>query len=184
MNDDDSFCPSCGQPVYREQSNPNDYNLTSRQDWNNQSQRLTAMPMKWFKFVIWVQLFLSALSWLDKGFLLLTGTAYGDYTESLYIYYGGLKVVDILFGLLSIAFAVAAVYVRFQLSGFKRNGPKFYLYLLLASIGISLVYLILTSLILGTLTATVSAVSSILTSCLMYTLSRTYFKKRELLFVN
>ena len=51
-------------------------------------------PMKWFKFVIWVQLFLSALSTLISGIQCLSGGHYGDQADAVYAMFPNLKGVD------------------------------------------------------------------------------------------
>ncbi|MCD8142397.1 MAG: hypothetical protein LUD83_03860, partial [Clostridiales bacterium] len=140
--------------------------------------------MKWFKFVIWVQLFLAALSNLGAGLGLLTGMAYGDYVSDVYAMFPVLRPLDIFEGLLCLALAVAVIYVRFQLSGYKQKGPTLYLYFLLASVAVSLLYVLASSLALGSFAGGVSTISSLVTTVVMYVLNRIYFEKRRFLFVN
>ncbi|MCC8100308.1 MAG: hypothetical protein LIO78_09680 [Clostridiales bacterium] len=140
--------------------------------------------MKWFKFVIWVQLFLAALTNLGTAIGLLTGSIYGDYAGLVYAFYDGLRALDIIIALLCLALAGAAIYVRFQLSGYKQKGPTLYLYFLLASVAVSLLYVLASSLALGSFAGGVSTISSLVTTVVMYVLNRTYFEKRSFLFVN
>lgn len=159
---------------------PNRY--TPPQDsWNPACQQPT---MKWFKFVIWVQLFLGALSNLGTGISLLTGSIYEGYAEDVYAAFGLMRPLDILNGLLCIALAVAAIYVRFQLSGYKQKAPTLYLYYLLAGIAVSLFYLLASSLIVGTFMGDYSTIVSLVTNIVMYVLNRIYFEKRSFLFVH
>ncbi|MCD7919230.1 MAG: hypothetical protein LUG45_04020 [Clostridiales bacterium] len=140
--------------------------------------------MKWFKFVIWVQLFLTALLNVATGFGLITGTAYGDYASDVYAMFPLLRPLNIFEGLLCLALAVAAIYVRFQLSGYKQKGPALYLCFLLASVAVSLLYVLASSLALGSFAGGLSTIVSLVTSLVMYVLNRIYFEKRRFLFVN
>ena len=141
-------------------------------------------PMKWFKFIIWVQLFLAALTNAGTGIGLLTGFAYVGYAGDVYATFGGLRILDILIGLLCLALAVAAIYIRFQLSGYKQKGPTLYLCFLLVSIAVSLVYMLLASLILGTFAGDLSSIISLAANVAAVFLNRIYFEKRSFLFVN
>lgn len=154
---------------------------TTAQNW---TPPVPQPPMKWFKFVIWVQLFLAALTNAGTGIGLLTGFAYGGYAEDVYATFGGLRILDILIGLLCLALAAAAIYIRFQLSGYRQKGPTLYLCFLLVSIAVSLVYMLLASLALGSFAGDLSTIVSLVTSLVKYFLNRIYFEKRSFLFVN
>ncbi|MCD8161292.1 MAG: hypothetical protein LUE61_09030 [Clostridiales bacterium] len=140
--------------------------------------------MKWFKFIIWVQLFLAALTNAGTGIGLLTGMAYGDYVSDVYAMFPVLRLLDILEGLLCLALAAAAIYIRFQLSGYRQKGPTLYLYFLLVSIAVSLVYVLVASLILGTFAGDPSSIISLAANVVVVLLNLTYFEKRRFLFVN
>ena len=85
-------------------------------------------------------------------------------------------------GAISVVLAVLAIYVRFRLAGFRRNGPKMYLLFL----GINCVFQALNLLISfgSDLNTVSSAIGSVLTCVLMLILSSIYYKKRADLFVN
>ena len=114
--DQSKFCPSCGATV---QGAPGQQPVP----YNPQPN----LPMKWYKFVIWVQLFLAALYALSYAVRLFTGTAYGKETELYYEMYDGLRAADIVFGLMYVGVIVLAIYVRQQLAGFKKGAPEHYL---------------------------------------------------------
>ncbi|MCD8322925.1 MAG: zinc ribbon domain-containing protein [Oscillospiraceae bacterium] len=165
-------------------------NSQPRDPWDQPPQTDWGAPqtnqptMKWFKFIIWVQLFLSALGNLGTGLSLVTGLTYGEYASSVYYYFTGLKAVDIFCGLLTIALGIVAIYVRFQLSGFRRRGPDLYLYYLAANIVVSFLYIILTSVVIGTFAGDTTSIVSLIASAVLIAINSIYFKKRRHLFVN
>ncbi len=189
-------CPVCGQSVAAQPTqggNPpaqTDSRLPQQTAWNSQAPQSGWEPptprptMKWFKFIIWVQLFLAALSDLGAGLGLLTGMAYGDYVSDVYAMFPVLRPLDILEGLLCLALAVAAIYVRFQLSGYKQKGPTLYLCFLLASSAVSLVYVLVASLILRLFAGDFFPMLSLAANVVVVLLNLTYFEKRRFLFVN
>lgn len=167
-----------------------------------------ALPMKWYKFVIWVQLFLSALVSVGSALLLLTGAQYGPDSDLAYSMIGGLRVVDIIFALAQIGIAAFAIYVRQRLAGFKKGAPELYLRFIIIANVISISYnLIVVWLAVSTLTrflpganffdalgmllessstqaSLFQLVVSVIAVIVMYFLNRTYFNKRAHLFVN
>lgn len=172
---------SYGQGSYGTQ---NSYNGGYQNMGGNQYQQQT--PMKWYKFIIYVQLILGALANVVNGLMCFTGAHYGiDIASYIYDYYGiGLKIADILMALASFALAALAIFTRRNLVRFKRNAPTMYFgYVALVAI-VSLVYTILTSLITGTFLLDSSTVSSLVSSAALIALSFNYFKKREYMFVN
>lgn len=92
-----------------------------------------AQPMKWFKFIIWFQLFASAIGNLYNGIQYLTGDLYGEATEVMYEVFTSLKTLNTVYGYFCIFIALYAIVTRFMLSGFKSIGPKllYFLYILL-----------------------------------------------------
>ena len=100
--------------------------------------------MKWYKFIIYVQLFLSALSGLVNGIKYITGSVYGDASEreTIYGFFPSMKTVSTITGILMLAAAVVAIIARQKLAGFKHDGPMFYYITCGISIGASLIYCI------------------------------------------
>ena len=97
--------------------------------------------MKWFHFVIYFQLFVSALVGLWNGFQLLTGRIYGENTDRVYSYFSGLKGVDTIIGICYIAIAIFALVTRFMLADFKKCGPAMYIGMQVAGLIISIAYI-------------------------------------------
>ena len=196
--DESKFCPSCGAsfnsaaqsaatPQPTEAPVPGAAPVPAPPVPGAAPAGAAAPEMKWYKFIIWVQLFLSALSLVGTGIMLLTGTHYGDAKALVYMVYGGLQAADIIFAIVFIALAVCCIIVRMNLAKFKKGAPTQYLILLGANIAAQLVY----ALALAAITQInvfqamdSSTVAQIITSVVMIALSKIYFDKREHLFTN
>ncbi len=141
-------------------------------------------PMKWYKFIIYVQLFLTALLNLGSAVSYFTGNQYRGNVDAVYATFPGMKTLDTLMGVASIAVAVFGVIVRQKLAGFKKEGPRWYLILFGVSAVASVLYLIAGSNITGINLMDSSSVSSIAVSIVMIVVNKSYFDKRQELFVN
>lgn len=146
-------------------------------------------PMKYYKFVIWVQLFLSAVVGVSQGILLLTGRIYETVSDAsaelIYAFYPGMHAVNILFGLIYIALAAAAIYVRQQLAHFKTKAPDLYYIYLIAQMAATFLYAVLQDLIIaGGPSGLGSAVPNLIVTIILLVLCRIYFEKRRALFCN
>lgn len=173
-------CPSCGAALHE--------NVVGT-DWSNVSggsgNEFTANNMKWYQFVIYVQLFLAAIAKGFEGIRTMTGKQYGDDKNLVYLFYGsGLKVTDILYGIVCIGFAVAAILVRQMLAKKKVNAPKYYLLYsgmtTVAALGYSILFFIFTK----QSSQIISAVISLIVIGIYIVLNYVYFQKRNHLFVN
>ena len=101
----------------------------------------------------------------------------------VYLFYGGgLKVLDVMFGLASIALGAAAILVRQKLARFETGAPGKYLKLLIASIAVGLIYGIFGSIILRQSAFSASSIVSIILNVILVFLNNIYFKRREHLF--
>lgn len=145
------------------------------------------LPMGWFKFIIYFQLFAAALVNFVNGLTIIRGAHYDGAEDLVYGFYPDLKTVDTVFGVIFIIIAVAALFVRFQLSGFKRGAPSKYYALCIVSTLAGLLYLFIASSVTGVSIgdlADASTVSSIVTSIAMLIINVIYFGNRKHLFVN
>lgn len=147
----------------------------------------TEQGMKWFKFIIWVQLFLNAILNLREGITALTGAQYDGMAERVYRFYENLKIYDTIYGVAVILLAAYAIWVRFKLSGFKKDGPMMYFICLGANIVIPLIYVALASGEIGVSMGDVlsnGSSTTIVGSIIMLVVNIVYFKNRKHLFVN
>ena len=145
--DDVLYCPVCGTAVNDTDNVPSEV-LRSLEP---------AHPMKWHKFLIYFQLFLAALISLYNAVVCF---------RLVFLDVSGLwDAVYAVSGVISVVLAVLALYVRFRLAGFRKNGPKMYILFL----GINCVFQVLNLLISfgSDLNTVSSAVGSLLTCVLM-----------------
>lgn len=203
------FCPYCGQPV-QQSSIPNQkapsqqpYSVSGQQ---NQQQYGTGgyspqssytynttpsapfsqqLPMKWYNFVIWFQLFVSALFSLYNAVRYFTGAHYGEGSaELVYFFYGnGLKVLDIVMGICSVICIGWAIYARQQLRHYKRQAPMIYIVYLGFNVVTTIVYLVCISVITQEFLLDVRSMANLAGNIVMIVLNVVYFQKRSSLFV-
>lgn len=144
-----------------------------------------AFSMKWYKFLINFALFASAVLNVISGIRYLTGSVYGDEANLVYGFFSDLKTLDIFYGLAALVFAALAVYTRFQLAGYKKNGPLMVAVLYGVSAAMNLIYTIAAMSILPSeAVSTGSLVGAIIGSGIMLACNYVYFNKRKELFVN
>lgn len=92
ISDGQLTCPVCGAYTgagAQANNQTPQQNMYNQQDMYNQTpqQPQKELGMKWFHFVIYFQLFVSALVGLWNGFQLLTGRIYGENTDRVYSYF-------------------------------------------------------------------------------------------------
>lgn len=173
------FCPTCGKEI----SHSEGQEASSYRGEHPYMER-QEMPMKWYKFVIYVQLFLSLLSALGTAMNFFMGIQYGEYAEHVYAYYGGLKAIDILMGVLCLGQVVLVIAARQSLAHFRKNGPNLYYAVWGYSIVSNIVHII-GLVAVGAAGEGMSAiVGQIIGAAIMLVLNVMYFKKRMHLFVN
>ena len=190
------ICASCGAAV----ENQNTVNINPALPYSYQPDSVlqNSMPMKWFKFLIYFEMWASALLNIISGITAFLGKNYGADSDMIYSMFAGLKVADVVFGAVEILFAVYIIYVRFQLAGFKKNAPGKLLIVYAAPLIASAVYLVVFFILVyngvsamgGSLFDVVdvstfsSMVGSIIGTAIMILLTKTYFDKRKHMFVN
>ena len=161
----------------------------SEADHINAKQHFPAMPMKWYKFLIYFSLILTGLSNMYTGVQAVMGMQYGTKEQSAQVYavYPGLHILDIVYGVLLIILGVFVFIVRQQLAGYRAKGPKYLLIMYIASLILEIFYIGAGSLLSGVnlLKASESGImliSSILVSLFMIGANKVYFDKRAHLF--
>ena len=156
-------------------------------DYNNGNNSQSEPTMKWHKFLIYFSLWAGAVLCVFNGFQLLTGSHYGGQADVVYSYFRGLKLTDMVFGLLYIALAVYMIYVRFQLAGFKQGAPGkltvVYVVQLVAFLGYALFASSQIGISIGEAMDS-SSISSLVVSVVMIFVNRVYYGKRAHMFVN
>lgn len=177
---DSKFCPNCGATVNVQQDS-----FQPNSNMNYSYSQVNTLPMNWYKFLIYCALFLGALSNAYTGVQMLTGSQYGDMSAAVYSYFSSLKTIDMIMGIACIGLAVLAIIVRQKLAGFKSDGPKMLLLLYVVSVAVSLGYALLVMAIVGSDVIDFSTIAPTLAvSVAMIFVNKTYFDKRQHLFIN
>lgn len=177
------FCPKCGSVQLLPDGSPppSDGKLPP-------GILAHAYPMKWYKALIYVILFLSALWYLINGVQLLAGTAYGAPSAEVYGMFPALKPLSIIMGLLYLGMAGGFLLTRQKLAGFRKDAVWWLLGLYVLDLVLSLVFGIAQWVIFKDLKFAGDILGSLLISSIMsivfLVLNRIYFDNREELFVN
>ena len=147
----------------------------------------------WLKFIVYVQLFAAGLVMLINAFQMLTGSRYGAYVSVIYEAFGGLKALDVTFGILYLLSAAAFVLTRFMLTGLRRFAPWLYLGLYAANLLIQLIYFGLFNVVTGISASEridvsylidISSIFQLLFRIVMLVVNFIYFKHRMNAFRN
>ena len=145
--------------------------------------------MKWFKFQIYFRLYACAFIMACNAVSALLGLKYiGVDLEYLYGTYKGLRIFDIVMGIIGFCIAVIAIYTRMMLARFKKNGPLIY-YILVCFV---LVYTacgmvipcVMTNNYLGVIGGNFVVAEVAVVHVLDIVLNYMYFKHRKNMFVN
>lgn len=202
VQDGQSFCSACGAQVASAMQTDNQN--TYRQPQNVQQQQNGQQPkqdtyvpsghgkslgMGWFNFIIWFQLFAAAVLNFITGITTFTGKhydepGYGNLSGAVYSMYENLELYDKLYGIVAIVLAVMSIFVRFRLSGFKKNGPMLYFILLGANMVVPFIYACFASQELGVSVADLLEGPSLGISAVMLAINIVYFNNRKERFVN
>lgn len=140
--------------------------------------------MKWHKFLIYFALWLGALQNIGAAAANMTGSAYGDSVDYVYAFFPGLKILDVAFGICTLALAVFNIYTRYRLARFRRNGPACLSAAYLAALIVSVLYLAVGTAICKISLLNVQTGVSLAMSLIFLILNRSYYRKRKHLFVN
>ena len=201
------FCPNCGaalnqntasanpqpnpQPNYQQPNyqQPN-YQQPNYQPVYQQPVQQYPYPMNWYKFVIYFALFAGAVLNAINGILHLTGSVWEMQNVSadmVYAVFGGMQAVDIIYGIGAIALAAFDIVTRMHLAKFRKTGPKFLSVCYGVAVGLTLLYIILTSAVTGISIGDLVGATEIMqlvVSIVMLVVNVVYFNKRASLFVN
>lgn len=148
--------------------------------------RKPEFSMKWFDFVIYIQLFANAVFNLVNGVNLISGIVYtkqGIKAEDVYSMYPQLSTLDKLFGVICLALAVLAIVVRQRLAKYKKDGPIMYLLFIMIQIFALGIYNVGVYMIVQTGNFAV-VTGQIVGLVILFAANKVYFDKRKSLFVN
>ncbi len=178
LNGSETFCSACGHAVHGSEAEPTAVPYTQS----------PALPMKWYKFVIYFQLFAGAVLYVYDAFQYATGMVYGGFQTAgmVFTVYPGLQFLNYGMTAVSLALAVFAIVLRQRLARFKANAfPSLYVYYLSGFV-CSLLYAIASTLITKInffdVTMVSPLIAALIGSGVMILLSIAYFNKRKHLF--
>lgn len=140
--------------------------------------------MKWFKFIIYFQLWAGMLVNLVTAGKYFTGAYYEGSAEMVYDFFPALQPLDIVMGVVCLALAVYAVVVQRALAKFRAKGPMMYYLMYIVNTAVTVLYLIIGSIIIGQSAFTAEVAGSIIGSIVMLFVNIPYFNNRKHLFVN
>lgn len=144
------------------------------------------IPMNWYKFLIWIALWISAAVNILFGFQYITG---GAQTEEMLAAFPILSTIDLLYGVLTVGMGVLALYTRFALANYKRNAPTLVVVFYTYGLAISLIYnclnIAVTSSTIDQVTLIITLMSlgtSVIFNIVLILCNHVYFKKRKAFF--
>ena len=167
-----AFCPQCGAV-------------------QDSIPKQTELPMKWFKFVIYVQLFLNALVSVVNVVSYLSGSFASNLVSTdgsipaymVYEYLPGLWPLVVVLAVLSAGMAVWSIVVRQWLAHYQWRGVQGLYILYGLAIASGLVMMIGMSVVLHSFAVGLAAAApSLIAQVVVLVLSRIYFNKRRHLF--
>ncbi len=93
------------------------------------------LGMKWFKYLIYFQLFFGAAEYLLQAVFMIFNFQNPFIQElfSLYYFEGDMRPVGVILGILWLMPAAMNLYARFELAAFKKGAPKKYLIIVVAT---------------------------------------------------
>lgn len=141
------------------------------------------LPMRWYKFIIYVQLFLYAVVSLGNAAMIFTGTALGgsEYAEMAYAFFPGLKPLMLFVGVVTLVLAVFAIVVRQWLASYKFKGVLGLYGLNIMTAVVNLISAFgVVSIVGGQLQPT--SVSSAISGVILLLINMKYFSRRRHLF--
>ena len=147
---------------------------------------LRELPMRWYKFLIYVALWFSAAVNILGAIPYFTGTSQ---TEEVLAQFPILSTIDLFYGVLTLGMGVLALVTRFALAGYKKNAPAlivgFHTYGLVISLGYNALVLNITSSVYDPVDLIITGMSvgvSVIVNATLIGCNYFYFKKRKRLF--
>lgn len=198
--DGSRFCTACGaavtaaQPIQQPPAPQNpqpDYRQASayQQPVSQPTDRYQGFPMKWYKFLVYFSLWLSALINAVTASQVINGSHYGAYAQDVYKLWPKLQTVDRAYGAVLAVLVVLTIVTAIRLLQLKKGAPTLLLVVYAAALVSSILYLVLAAASTGGAVSISdlrdsSSGASMVTSLAMIVVNAVYFKKRESLFVN
>lgn len=201
VQEGDKYCGQCGVRIEGEIAEP--LRVFTPIDTNDQTEMLCQtyaevspktddayalnLPMRWYKFIIYLWLPLSMINYLIAAGKLLTGYEYtlaSVNRSAAYAYYPGLQSAEMMFAVFALGIAVLAFIAQRKLSGFKMNAHSLFLYMLMAG----MIFTVASNFVMGAITGyyggQTSQAGTIVGQLIFLLPNWVYFNKRKELFRN
>ena len=183
--DNSLVCPRCGAEM-------SVYARRTHESGADANPYTSLVPMNWYKFLIYFSIYASAITSFVSGIMFLTGYIYsiqsGGNTNAymIYVQFGkGLMLSDMVYGALSVVYAVFGLVVRKRLASFKKNSPVLFYIWCAMGIIISAGYAIAIGIFGGVPNSFgASFIPQIITEAVYIYINYIYFSKRKQFFVN
>lgn len=181
---EDQFCPECGKPVGTTSLAVEKKTEERKVVTQKKKQQY---PMKWYYFIIHIQLIFGVVSLAAIGFLYISGE-YLElnydmlFKEGVYTKVPGLKYMDIGIGVINLGLIPAYLITRQKLVNFKKDAPEWYMGILVGNL-VSYVLINIST----AMYAEVSVIScgiGMAVSIALIVANYMYFNKRKVLFHN
>ncbi len=191
------YCHSCGFPI-TDDSQKFCTNCGSALMDSEVSEKTAqmALPMKWYKFLIYFALFASAILSFISGLDCLTGNLFGAFgwtADEAYAEFEGLKTLFTVSGIVSIMYAGYLLVTRYCLAKKMKTGPKLIMLMYVINTVINVVLSIASAYLVVLNTgktwqeagfSVIGLITDIAMGALLVYLNKVYFDKRSALFVN
>ncbi len=144
----------------------------------------TALPMRWFKFLIYFVLFATAALYIYEGVNVLLGGQYAVPAIEAREAFPGLAKIDIFYAIGSIFLAGFAIFARFGLAAYRSVGLGSLNIVYALNMALVMFYVIAVLMVTNGEALDTVTLFHIPFDLVMIAVNSAYFKKREKLFVN
>lgn len=196
-NQEGRYCHSCGFPINddRQQFCPNCKSVLMDEDVSTKTYQM-ALPMKWYKFLIYFGLIASAILSFISGLDGITGNffnIYGFSAKEAYAQYDGLKQLMTGIGTVSILYALYQLATWFCLLKKMKIGPRLVVAMYAVNPAISMITEIVAANYIASQTGQTLTQSGLSISGIIIDIAvgiavayanKVYFDKRSALFTN
>lgn len=145
------------------------------------------LPLKWYKFVIYFQLFASAALNIASCYRYISGDIYGskEIAHQIYNIMPVIKICDLILGVIFFGLAFGAIVVRQKLYYKKADAVRYYLGYIIIQPALAIAYLLLVSfLVRGYSIDFTAMIPDLIGASVLYWANKKYFSRRSYLFVN
>lgn len=189
IGESDKFCQSCGAEISPDTNDS--ASQTPGQSGNQVIQQTMQKPlgMKWYKFIVYVQLFMSMLMSVGYGYSYFSDTMRGDKEtwKAIYAVFPKLRALNIVFGIIQFLYVGFLAVIWYRMFYFKKNAPVLYITNYFIQIALEWVWLVIAIAYTGMgydkFSSTLS--NTMFRNCIQVIyilLNIVYFKKRKFMF--